>query len=161
MDQLILCLSLLGLHSVVKLHAMKTIELEGMGYISFTRSGRICRIYVEQEFRRRGIGSILVKLAEEQMLTESITGLALPSTRPFWKANGYSFGSAYDDRMLKKIKYQPTFRKILDLVIPFPFSCLREMIINLQAPILDIETPLYRSCFDHPYQDDEPCTKST
>ena len=122
--KVILFTSIIGFHSLINYHAKRTIDIPGMGYIRFSLSGHIYRIQVEPKFRRCGIGSHLVKLAEARMLSNSVTGLALPSSRSFWKANGYSLGSEYDDRILKKIKYQLSLRNILTLIIPFPFSLL-------------------------------------
>ncbi len=66
---------------------------ERRGVIQFSRNGHIRKIEVDPAWRNKGIGSWLVRSAEQQMWSHTAYGTTYPSSNGFWIKNGYGIDS--------------------------------------------------------------------
>lgn len=64
-------------------------EEQIIGFGDMTYTGYVARFYIHHEYQGQGVGSVLLKELEQQIMTENYSVAASITARPFFESQGY------------------------------------------------------------------------
>lgn len=113
---------IIGLYLFISYHLPRRVDIPNFGYIEFTMSGEIRIIHVDPGSPAPLVGSYLVALAMDRMLTSFVFGRGPVETVPIWESRGFNCATLGTLVFFsKEIPINPSSRKIANLLFPTYF----------------------------------------